>query len=488
MSNPANVSLTMIVRNEEKNLRDCIAPIAHLFSEIIVVDTGSTDRTKALARELGAQVHDFPWCDNFAAARNEAIRHATGDWIFWMDADDRMDAENVERLAQLLSTLGKQNEAYMMGCISLAVNSTEAANVIPHCRLFRRHPEVVWKRRVHEQIAPSLEALGHVLVQSDVRIEHHGYQDIGQIRKKTNRDLRLLRLEYATNPTDPHTLFFLGRAYMNIGQPGEALTYLLSSMKYAPHDTGNWVRLLYATVSDAFLQLGRREEALGILADGLEKFAFDPGLATRRADILCAMGAFGEAERALVSLVQRPRTMELLPGSEHVLELRSARYLLGHVYRAQGRNVDAERVFQEILAQAPDFIMAWIGLGYLYLDQRKFSDVRYVAHQLEKCPQGAAYMHVLTAEIQIAQGEMDSARELLDQAISLAPRLPLARLVLSEWLLKSGAANADCQAACRDVLRLDPGNPWANATLEALIRRESGQMEPQPGWFSVTIG
>jgi GT2 family glycosyltransferase len=83
------VSLTMIVKNEERHLPDCLASVNDLVDEMIVVDTGSTDRTKAVAASYGAKVSDFPWVDDFAAARNEALRHATGDWVFWMDADDR---------------------------------------------------------------------------------------------------------------------------------------------------------------------------------------------------------------------------------------------------------------------------------------------------------------------------------------------------------------------------------------------------------------
>jgi glycosyltransferase involved in cell wall biosynthesis len=64
--------------------------VADLVDEVIVVDTGSTDRTVAVAEQMGARVFHFPWVDNFAAARNESLRHATGEWIFWMDADDRL--------------------------------------------------------------------------------------------------------------------------------------------------------------------------------------------------------------------------------------------------------------------------------------------------------------------------------------------------------------------------------------------------------------
>ena len=67
---PSTVSLCMIVRNEERNLADCLEPIAHLFDEIIIVDTGSRDRTREIAARFTEQVYEFPWCDNFSAARN----------------------------------------------------------------------------------------------------------------------------------------------------------------------------------------------------------------------------------------------------------------------------------------------------------------------------------------------------------------------------------------------------------------------------------
>ena len=79
----------MIVRDEERNLEACLAPIAALFDEIVIVDTGSLDRTKEIARQFNARVFDFEWSDDFSAARNESMRHATGEWIFWLDADDR---------------------------------------------------------------------------------------------------------------------------------------------------------------------------------------------------------------------------------------------------------------------------------------------------------------------------------------------------------------------------------------------------------------
>ena len=95
----------MIVKNEEANIPNCLASVAGLFDEIVVVDTGSTDRTREIAREFGARVFEFAWIDDFAAARNEALARATGDYAFWLDADDVVEPDQREKLEALFDGL-----------------------------------------------------------------------------------------------------------------------------------------------------------------------------------------------------------------------------------------------------------------------------------------------------------------------------------------------------------------------------------------------
>ena len=92
----------MIVRDEEKNLPHCSKSVEGVFDEIIIVDTGSTDRTVEIARSFGARVFDFVWVDDFAAARNAALARATGDYAFWLDADDVVDPPQRLKLEALL--------------------------------------------------------------------------------------------------------------------------------------------------------------------------------------------------------------------------------------------------------------------------------------------------------------------------------------------------------------------------------------------------
>ncbi len=90
------VSLCMIAKDEQEHISGCLESVRGLVDEIIVVDTGSADRTKETARSCGAKVFSFPWTGNFAEARNESLRHATGDWIIFLDADERLNSFGVE--------------------------------------------------------------------------------------------------------------------------------------------------------------------------------------------------------------------------------------------------------------------------------------------------------------------------------------------------------------------------------------------------------
>src|SRR5262249_8695322 len=152
------VSLCLIVKNEENNIGDCLLSAQGLCDEIIVVDTGSTDRTKEIAIQHGARVFDFPWIDHFGAARNQTLEHATGQWIFWMDADDRLDEENREKLKKLFARLPDQNLAFNMKCRCQPEPGSDTATVVDHIRLFRNDPRIRWRYRVHEQILPAVRA------------------------------------------------------------------------------------------------------------------------------------------------------------------------------------------------------------------------------------------------------------------------------------------------------------------------------------------
>ena len=169
------LSMSSIVKNEAATLAQCLVSVRDLVDEIVVVDTGSIDHSKDIALRHGARVFDLLWPDSFAAARNESIRHATGQWLLWLDADEYFDESNRDKLRRLVAELNDDNTAYVMQQRSAASNGS--ATLVGQVRLFRNHPDIRWDYRVHEQILPSLRKAGHAVRFTDIVIEHTGYLD-----------------------------------------------------------------------------------------------------------------------------------------------------------------------------------------------------------------------------------------------------------------------------------------------------------------------
>jgi glycosyltransferase involved in cell wall biosynthesis len=194
----ARISLTMIVKNEAATLGRCLASVRDLVDEIIVVDTGSSDNTEDIAGQHSVRIFDLPWPDSFSAARNESLRHASGQWVLWLDADEYFDDANRAKLRQLLAGLADDNTAYVMRQRSTAANGS--ATLVGQVRLFRNHAAIRWDYRVHEQILPSIKRAGHAVRDTDIVIEHSGYLDPALRHKKLERNLRLLHLDMAERP------------------------------------------------------------------------------------------------------------------------------------------------------------------------------------------------------------------------------------------------------------------------------------------------
>lgn len=225
MSSPArttnaSVSLNMIVRDEEQRLPDCLAAVAGLFDELVIVDTGSADRTNAVARAAvdrhnrPARVIDFPWTDSFADARNEALRHTTGEWIFSIDADERIDESNRRKLAELLGSLSDCRVAYRAH-VYAALPDGGFFPALGYTKLFPNRADLRWFGRVHEGLALP----GDMMTKwCDVVLLHIGYCQPGALEAKAARNVRLLEMQLAEAPTNDIALFNLARECFAIGE------------------------------------------------------------------------------------------------------------------------------------------------------------------------------------------------------------------------------------------------------------------------------
>ncbi len=211
-SPPVRLSACLITKNEAERLPACLGSVRDLADELVVVDTGSTDDTVAIARSLGAKVYEFAWCDDFAAARNASLRYATGTWVLVLDADEVLEPAAIPPLRRLMDA----PDCLAVTLLRWEVGATQAPYSVL-ARLFRRHGDVVFEGIYHESVDRALERLCarephwrlvHLPVPA---LRHGGYQpDVLKARQKSQFAARLMQKHLDRFPNDAYMLAKLG--------------------------------------------------------------------------------------------------------------------------------------------------------------------------------------------------------------------------------------------------------------------------------------
>lgn len=184
------ISLCMIVKNEEQTLERCLTSVKDMIDEVIIVDTGSTDRTKELAAKWTAKVFDFPWSNDFAAARNYSFAQATMDYILWLDADDLLLPGDLEKLIHLKENLDPSVDAVSMDYACAFDDRGSLILSVRRYRLLRREKKFKWNGIVHEDLA-----VNGISYDSDIVVTHR------QIHPQSDRNLRIYENLLASGKT-----------------------------------------------------------------------------------------------------------------------------------------------------------------------------------------------------------------------------------------------------------------------------------------------
>jgi glycosyltransferase involved in cell wall biosynthesis len=195
------LSLSMIVKNEEKSLARCLSSVNGVVDEIVIVDTGSSDKTIEIAESYGAKIFYFDWVNDFSAARNFALSKCSGDWILYLDADEELSPDSIKEV----NTYKRHQPAGIFCTIKSLGSSTVNRSVIRYPRLFVNVPGIEFNGKVHEQIIDSLKKNKIPLIDSNIEIIHHGYvlDDEGlKLKKERNLALLLSSENYNSNIYD----------------------------------------------------------------------------------------------------------------------------------------------------------------------------------------------------------------------------------------------------------------------------------------------
>lgn len=275
---PNTISVCMIAKNEEENIGRVIRCAKEFADEIIVVDTGSKDRTPEIAKELGAKVYFFEWCDDFSAARNESLKYATGDWILWLDADDYIDEYNIQKFKELKKNLpAKKNECYFFLIESKIAEGDEANWYWFQLRMFPNFPDMRFEGRIHEQIIFAADRRNLRQIYTQIKITHLGYTDPKKIDEKMKRNLRLLEQEEKEKPNEFYIKRYIAFALAKLGKLQEALDKVKQAIDVVPQKAINWRFDLWVFKAEVEKAMGKLDDALKSLEEA-EKVRPDEGV------------------------------------------------------------------------------------------------------------------------------------------------------------------------------------------------------------------
>ena len=431
------LSLCVIAKDEAAMLPGLLSSVVGVVDEIVLVDTGSSDATAAIARSAGAKVVDHPWRDDFADARNRALAESTGDWVLVLDCDERLAPGAGAVIRKAISSGGfdlgmmplfnaTRSDATAEEILSGAAR-TDAPTLLP--RLLRRDPDLKWEGRVHESVTEWLALGGKTVVEVSASILHLGNaSDIVEAKDKLNRNLHLLRQRCEEEPKNPVMWSHLARVCFRAGLPEEAWSAAhraWDALRAQINSGRQWHSLSPVVTVFSFLALQRGETKQSLLAleaarqwnivhpnlallEGVarETLARDCSGTERFEHLDAAASAFHRA----IEMGEQTWTEDCMPGATDW----AAQTRLGTVLLLQDRWAEAQAVFLAAVDAKPGHVEAQLGMAESLLGQGQASGALQLLEPLLET--GGADTWILGGFACRNLGQIDDCRLFLEQA------------------------------------------------------------------------
>lgn len=268
------LTLCMVVRNEELLLPRCLESVKDLVDEMIIVDTGSTDRTVQIAEQAGAIVIHEPWEQNFSKPINRALREAKGEWILRLDGDEELVAEDKGKLRKLMTD--PKGEGYILSIISLLNDQNVVEEeVSSFIRVFRNRPEYVYEGLIHEQVILSIYRRdpNAVVKSTDVRIKHYGYlKEISDAKDKGNRNREITLEAIKREPDNGFLRFYMGVEYRRSNEREQAAVQFVEAMKMLDPKMP-WASRCIQAYTTVLMELGIWDQAMSVVEEGIRLYS-----------------------------------------------------------------------------------------------------------------------------------------------------------------------------------------------------------------------
>jgi glycosyltransferase involved in cell wall biosynthesis len=348
------LSVCMIAKNEEENLLRCLMSLKPIADEIIIVDTGSTDKTKEIARALGAKVFDFKWTNDFSEARNVSLSKASGQWILVHDADEvisSLDYKKLRRLinqtpaqalAYLITTRNYSNNSFLDGWTANAEEYPEEEAAIgwyptPKVRLYFNDPHIRFQNAVHELLEPSLLKAGYSIIPLDIPIHHYGELNQEKDIAKAETYYALGKKKLTANPDDLKALLELAIQAGELKRYSEAVELFEQYLEKVPRS-----HLAYFNLATCYLELNKFPQAFRAARHALDLAPDSNEVLLTYAGISFCAGDISEAITILEKLTRK------------VPDYPVAKASLGAAYYIGGKREEGNKRLTELWMQGFD--------------------------------------------------------------------------------------------------------------------------------------
>jgi len=472
------LSLCMIVKDEEQMLPQCLEAVAEFVDELIVVDTGSTDRTVEIAESFGAKVLHHAWTGDFSEARNIGFDAATCDWKMFLDADEVLVDGEGPKLRALLGHTWR--EAIYLVETNYTGDMDHGTSVDHNAlRIFKNRPEYRFRDRIHEQIAYSLPVIPERLEVSQVRIDHFGYLGVvREERDKSRRNIELLQQQIEEGNTGPFVRFNLGSEHMAIDEPEAALEEFRVAWELLEADPDRAKYPYFPSLASRYLRALRHcghFDEVATTGDLVLKLL--PGftdVVLEQADTLQTAGDTEAAEaryRDAIAMGDAPTQYAGSRGAGSFM----ARQALATMLIGAERHDEAVAELRECLRDRPEYLAAIQPLAQSLLVLGQDADEIRAEFAALTGPLSAAALFLLAVPF-YERGQIADAEQFLRESLEQRPGAHRARLALAEALLSRSAFDE----ALAEVRKIDPDTPVGMLASRSGLFAALAPAEPDP--------
>ncbi|MCF6154453.1 MAG: tetratricopeptide repeat protein [Candidatus Brocadia sp.] len=430
------LSACMIVKNEQKFLPQCLQSIKDAVDEIIIVDTGSTDKTVEIAHSFGARVYHHPWKNSFSEARNYSLNHATGDWILQIDADEALEQADIPLLYKLITA-----DSY--NAIFVAIYSDLPGGRSKHyyTRVFRRG-KAHFEGIVHNQLIFEGKAF-----QSEIRFYHYGYNlSESEMQKKYKRTGDLLRQQLVENPNNIFVMANLIRNYRNeynfkkvieLGEKG-----LNISISQEDFNSQSQRQRIYIDLAYALLNINQVDRAEGICKEAVKENPDSLDILFLLGEILLKKEAFNDALRYFKKYLiikdkeNKKPTFNLSIVDAYYYEDK-AYDNIGVCYESLGLINDAEVAYKKAIELNSREPLYYSNLASLYVSQNRLEEAENMANAAVKLDTNNYLIYLLLGKIQAMRKKPHEAINTVKQLLQKNDKNIHAHIFLINLLIET---------------------------------------------------